>query len=127
VLAACNRDKQPIALIDAVGATTSMGENLHMHLRNIRSYGSWVARSASLEQWGIHEKYRRIFNAIDKHNLKRQGPSSFEDTWKTHKWWMMEFQMLVGMSEVNALLMWRRFKARQEVCNASLFRTKLAF
>ena len=35
--------------------------------------------------------------------------------------------MLVGISEVNALLMWRRFKPGEEECYGSLFRRKLAF
>ena len=35
--------------------------------------------------------------------------------------------MLAGMSEVNALLMWRRFKPGQEGCEASLFRRRLTF
>jgi len=69
----------------------------------------------------------RHFNSIDKHKSKRQGPSSFEDTWKTHKWWLREFQMLAGMSEINALLMWRRFKQGQEMCDATLFRRRLAY
>ena len=80
-----------------------------------------------MAQWEIHEKYRQHFNAIDKHNSKRQGPLSFEDIWKTHKWWLREFQMLAGMSEVNALLLWRRFKPGEEMRDASLFRRRLAY
>ena len=80
-----------------------------------------------MPQWDIHDKYREHFNAIDKHNSKRQGPTSFEDTWKTHKWWLREFQMLAGMSEINALLLWRRFKPREEVCDGILFRRKMAY
>jgi hypothetical protein len=126
VLGACDKDKQPMALIGTAG-TTRMGTTLQRHFTVIRSDGSWDVRSASLEQWDIHATYRRYFNAIDKHNSKRQGPASFEDTWKTHKWWLREFQMLVGMSEVNAYLLWKRFKPGQNDCDASLFRRRLAF
>ena len=79
-----------MALIGTDG-TTAMGEPLQRHFAIIWSQGSWEVKSTSLEQWEIHEKYRRHFNAIDKHNSKRQGPSSFEDNWKTHKWWLREF------------------------------------
>lgn len=48
---------------------------------------------------------------MDKHNSKRQGGASFEDTWKTHKWWLRDFQMLFGISEVNAYLLFTKFKA----------------
>jgi len=48
---------------------------------------------------------------VDKHNSKRQGGASFEDTWKTHKWWLRDFQMLFGISEVNAYLLFTKFKA----------------
>jgi hypothetical protein len=126
VLGACDWDKQPMTLIGTAGIT-SMGETLLRHFTIIRSDGSSDVRSISLPQWDIHGKNRRFFNAIDKHNSKRQGPISFEDTWKSHKWWMREFQMLAGMSEINALLMWRRFKPGLEGCEASIFRRRLAF
>ena len=35
--------------------------------------------------------------------------------------------MLAGMSEVNALLLWRRFKPGEEMRDASLFRRRLAY
>ena len=35
--------------------------------------------------------------------------------------------MLVGMSEVNAWLMWKRFKPGRKYCDASLFRRRLAY
>jgi hypothetical protein len=63
----------------------------------------------------------RYFNSIDEHKSKGQGPASFEDTWKMHKWWLREIQMLTGISEINALLLWRRFKAGVEACDASIF------
>ena len=104
-----------------------MGETIERYFTVIRADVSWDVRSAILEQWDIHDKYRRYFNAIDKHNSKRQGPASFEDLWKTHKWWLREFQMLTGMSEINALLLWRKFKPGEQENDASLFRRKLAF
>ena len=110
MLGACDKDKQPMALIGTTGSTR-MGATLQRHFTVIMSDGTWDVKLASLEQWGIHATYRRHFIAIDKHNSKRQGPTSFEDTRKTYnKWWLREFQMLVGMSKMNAWLLWKRFK-----------------
>ena len=64
---------------------------------------------------------------MDKHNAKRQGPQCLEDTWKVHKWWVRDFQMLFGMSEINALLCWRKFKHGQQDTSADTFRRRLAF
>jgi hypothetical protein len=68
-----------MALIGTVG-TITMGDTMQRNFTAIRLDGTWEVRSASLAQSEIHEKYRRHFNAIDKHNSKRQGPSSFDDT-----------------------------------------------
>eukprot|EP00731_Ephydatia_muelleri_P014420 Em0008g140a len=109
VLAAIDKDKQPMSLIGTAG-TTSMGTTLERHFTVRHSSGKWQTRTATLEQWHIHELYRANFNAIDKHNSKRQGATSFEDTWKTHSWWVRDYQILFGMSEVNAFLLWNKFK-----------------
>ena len=58
----------------------------------------------------IHQLYRACCNAVDKHNSKRQERASFQDTWKTHKWWLRDFQMLFGISEVNAYLLYTKFR-----------------
>ena len=121
VLTACDKGKQPMTLIGTKG-TTSMGNTLQRNLTIIRLDGSWDVRSTSLVQWNIHDKYRRHFNAIDKHSSKRQGLVSFEDTSKTPKWWLRDLQMLAGMSEIDALLLWRRFKHGEEMCDGILFR-----
>ena len=126
IIAAADRDKQPMALIGTAG-TTAMGEELHRRFTVIRADGTFHVRNASLAQWDVHATYRRHFNAIDKHNSKRQGGMSFEDSWKTHKWWLREFQMLFGMTEVNAYLLWRRFKPDQGECNFDYFRRRLAY
>ena len=125
VVAAADRDKQPMVVIGTAG-TTSMGEELVRHFTVIRSDGTFHVRSASLEQWDIHATYRKHFNAIDKHNSKRQGGSSFEDSWKTHKWWVRDFQMLFGMSEVNAFLLWRKFRPGGQGHSMDFFRRRLA-
>jgi len=107
--------------------TMAMGETLQRHFTIIRLDRSWEVKSASLEQCEIYEKYKRHFNAIDMHNSKRQGPSSFEDPWKTQKWWLREFQMLARMSKINTLLMWRRFKQRQKMPDDTLIGRRLAY
>jgi hypothetical protein len=35
--------------------------------------------------------------------------------------------MLAGMSEINALLMWRRFKPGEEMCDGIFFRRKMSY
>ena len=125
VVAAADRDKQPMALIGTAG-TTCMGQELVRHFTVIRSDGTFQVRSASLAQWDIHATYRSKFNAIDKHNSKRQGGGSFEDTWKTHKWWIRDFQMLFGISEVNAFLLWRKFRPGGQQHSMDFFRRRLA-
>ena len=90
--------------------TTSMGTTLERHVTVRHSSGELQTRTATLDKWHIHELYCAKFNAIDKHNSKRQGATSFEDTWKTHSWWVRDYQILFGMSEVNAFLLWNRFK-----------------
>ena len=72
VVAAADRDKQPMTLIGTAG-TTGMGEELVRHFTSIRSDGTFHVRSATLAQWDIHATYRKHFNAIDKHNSKCQG------------------------------------------------------
>ena len=104
-----------------------MGDELVRHFTIIKSDGTYSVRSASLAQWDVHAPYRRYFNAIDKHNSKRQGGGSFEDSWKMHKWWLREFQLLFGMSEVNAFLLWRQFIPGQADCTMDYFRRRLAY
>lgn len=124
VLAACDKDKQPMALIGTAG-TTTMGETLFRMFTVVRGNGSFQTHSATLEQMDIHASYRRSFNAVDMANSKRQRGTSFEDTWKTHKWWVRDFQMLFGMSEVNAFLLMRHFKPGCDTMSFSKFRSRL--
>ena len=98
VLAAIDKDEQPIG----TAQTTNMGNTLVRHFRQ--------TRTSPLEQWHIHELNHANFNAIDKYNSKRQGAKSFEDTWKTHSWWVHDYQILFGMSELNAFHLWNKFK-----------------
>jgi hypothetical protein len=121
VLAAIDKDKQPMSLIGTAGST-STGKTLTRNFTVRKATGEYFVRQAILEQWHIHEIYRACFNAIDKHNSKRQGTRSFEDTWKTFTWWVRDFQVLFGMSEVNAYLLWRMFKPGQADCSMSTYR-----
>ena len=126
VVAAADRDRQPMSLIGTAG-TTSMGQILVRNFTAIRADGTFHVRSATLEQWDIHATYRRHFNSIDKHNSRRQGGVSFEDTWKTHRWWVREFQMAMGISEVNSWLLWRRFRQGASDVDFDFFRRRLAY
>ena len=42
-----------------------------------------------------------------------QGGTSFEETWRTWKWWVRDFQFFFGVSEVNAYLLWRQYREPQ--------------
>jgi hypothetical protein len=42
-------------------------------------------------------------------------------------WWVWEFQMLMGMAEVNAFLLWRKFKPGHGDCTPDMFRLLLAY
>ena len=124
VLAAGDMDRRPMVLIGTAG-TTNMGETMIRYYGVLKADGSTEVRRASLEQWDIHSTYRRKFNTVDMHNAKRQGPTNLEDTWKTHHWWVREFQMLLGMSEVNSYLLWRKFKPNQPSTTPDMFRRRL--
>ena len=102
-----------------------MGPVLVRHFTTIKADGTYHVRSATLKQWDIHATYRQHFNAIDKHNSRRQGAVSFEDAWKTHRWWVREFQMVMGISEVNSWLLWRRFRPGASEAHFDLFRRRL--
>ena len=71
-LAALDKDKQPLSLIGTAG-TTNVGKTLVRNFTLRHSNSDWQTRTAHLEQWHIHEIYRSNFNAIDRHNGKRQG------------------------------------------------------
>ena len=103
-----------------------MGASMIRNYTSQRADGTIGTVDRTLEQWHIHSLYRKNFNVIDMHNAKRQGGTSFEDTWKTTRWWIRDFQMLMGMSEVNAYLTWKKFKPGQKDCDPDLFRRRLA-
>lgn len=90
-----------------IAGTKNMGNTLtrHFTVHYSKLNGDWQTMTAHLDQWHIHELYRFNFIAIDKYNAKRQGGTSFEDTWKTHSWWVRDFQVLFGMSEVNSFIL----------------------
>ncbi|KAK3266563.1 hypothetical protein CYMTET_24806 [Cymbomonas tetramitiformis] len=105
-----------------------MGAPRERRFKVIRSTGDFMVRNATFEQWDVHSTYRANFNTIDKHNAKRQGGTSFEDTWKTHKlWWVRDFQVLDGMSEVNAFLLWNYFRPECHHVNLQTFRRQLGW
>ena len=125
MLAAADRDKQPMTLLGTAG-TSMEAPPLVRKFKVIRSDGTFAIRTATLEQMDIHAKYRSKFNVVDMNNAKRQGGDSFEDSWKTHTWWVRDFQMLLGMSEVNAYLLMRYFGEDPSMRMAD-FRSRLTF
>lgn len=126
LLGAADMDRQPMALLGTAG-TSSPGRTLHRHFTTKRADGTYNVRDATLEQMHIHELYRKYFNALDRHNSIRQGGHCFEDSWKTQSWFVRDFQMLWGISEVNAWLLYRRFKHGEEEQTFSTFRRGLCW
>ena len=126
MLAAADKDKQPMALLGTAG-TSTMGEPMVRRYTSLRADGTQGFIDRTLEQWQIHCVYRKNFNVIYMHNAKRQGGTSFEDTWKTKRWWLRDFQVLMGMSEVNAFLLWRMYRPGQATCDPDYFRRRLTF
>ena len=108
LLATADRDKQPMTLLGTAG-TSNRGKTLHRRFTTIRADGTYNVREADLNQMEMQEKYRALFNALDKHNAVRQGGACLETSWHTHKWFVRDFQMLWGISEVNAWLIWKYF------------------
>jgi hypothetical protein len=84
MLAAADRDRQPMTLLGTEG-TTCMGADMLRARGYLREDDTYVVRTIGLRQWNIRQKYRSMFNAIDMHNAKRQGNRSFEDTWRTRR------------------------------------------
>mmetsp|Transcript_5073 Transcript_5073/g.14159 ORF Transcript_5073/g.14159 Transcript_5073/m.14159 type:complete len:471 (-) Transcript_5073:163-1575(-) len=124
LLAAADRDKQPMALL-GTASTSNMAHPIVRRFTVIRGDGTYNVRTAELHQQDMHATYRRSFNGVDKHNSLRQGNHNFEDSWKTHQWWVRDFQMLFGMSEVNAYLFWRHFIPGEADINLYHFRSRL--
>ena len=125
LLGAADRDRQPMALLGTAG-TSIDGGTLHRHFTTIRADGSYNVRDATLEQMNIHEIYRKYFNALDRHNSVRQGGHCFEDSWKTQNWFVRDFQMIWGITEVNAWLLYKRFKPGYAYLSFNNFRRALA-
>ena len=126
LLCAADRDKQPMALLGTVGSTVE-GETLHRAFTTIRADGTYNSREATLRQMQIHELYRKFFNALDKNNSYRQGRHNLEDSWKTKRWYVREFQALWGMSEVNAWLLYRKFVPGAGNVTFTEFRKRLVY
>ena len=75
LLAAADKDKQPMALLGSAGCS-SEGQAKIRHFTTIRADGTYFVREAVLNQMHIHELYRSGFNTLDKHNAYRQGGNS---------------------------------------------------
>lgn len=97
-MAAADRDKQPMCLIGTTNTTITLGQEPVRHFTIIRADGNYDVWSETLAQWHIHTVYCSDLKAVYKQISQRQGVCSFEDSLKTHRWWLWEFHMLFGMS-----------------------------
>lgn len=126
LLVAADIDNPPMCLLGTTG-TTNMGEDHVKPYNVLKADGSTEVRKAVLTQWSIHNTYKKNFNAIYIHNSKRHGGNCFEDTLKTHKWWLREFQVMMRMPQVNAYLLWKKIKPGEGSCNPDLLRRRLCW
>ena len=108
ILAVADRDKQPMSVIATAG-TTLGPVHIHRRVRTIHKDGRAKVSDKTLTTVMASKKYRDNFNAIDKHNAKRQGRACLEDVWRTHRWVLRDYQALVGVSLINVLLSIRHF------------------
>ncbi|KAK3247720.1 hypothetical protein CYMTET_42790 [Cymbomonas tetramitiformis] len=131
LLAAVDMDRKPMALI-ATSRTTRMGEPRERRFKVIRKTGEYVVRSASLQQLDVHAHYRETFNKVDKNNQQRQGGNSgatgnLEDSWRTHKWYIRDYQMLMGISDTNSFYCVRKWHPSGRQLDFGTWRRKLAY
>lgn len=89
--------------------------------------GEFATYDFTLNQMDIHSKYRARFNTVDRHNALRQGHSCIEKSVRTLRWWVRDFQALLGISHVNAYLAWRYFKHGQASLPQHTFMRRLAY
>lgn len=87
VFGALDKDKQPMSLI-GTGGTTKNQKNTCLKL-----YSETIAMAIDRQGqciWNSGIFMRSIAqtsrNAINKHDGKKQGFTSFEETWKAHSW-----------------------------------------
>lgn len=111
--------------LSGTAGTSLEGDTLYRKFTTIRSDGSYNICEASMKQDHMHEIYRKYFNTLDKHNSLHQGAACFEQTWKTHRWWIQEFQMLWGITEVNAWLLYKIYTHGGDNLSFSAFRRRL--
>ena len=108
ILVVADRDKQPMSIIATAG-TTLGPVHIHRRVRTIHKDGRAKVSDKTLTTVMASKKYRECFNAVDKHNSKRQGRACLEDVWRTHRWVLRDYQALVGVSLINVLLAVRHF------------------
>ena len=114
ILATSDMDKQPMSCICTAG--TSRGPVIiQRRVRTIHKNGRAKVSGKIFKTLQAPAYYRKNFNAVDKHNAKRQGGHCLEDVWKTHRWVLRDFQALYGVSLVNTLLAIRHFKAQPDL------------
>ncbi|CAN0456217.1 unnamed protein product, partial [Discosporangium mesarthrocarpum] len=89
--------------------TTTLGEP-HMKLRYRRADdGRTEAYKKAVKRQQLVKDYFRNAPAIDVHNHHRQPSLALEDAWKTKKWKHHVFAPILGMTEMDAYLAWRRW------------------
>eukprot|EP00192_Tetraselmis_astigmatica_P013186 CAMPEP_0117655502 /NCGR_PEP_ID=MMETSP0804-20121206/4312_1 /TAXON_ID=1074897 /ORGANISM="Tetraselmis astigmatica, Strain CCMP880" /LENGTH=338 /DNA_ID=CAMNT_0005461855 /DNA_START=334 /DNA_END=1351 /DNA_ORIENTATION=+ len=114
ILATSDRDKQPMSCICTAG--TSAGPVIiHRWVKTIHKDGKAKVSGKTFSTLQASAYYRKHFNAVAKHNAKRQGGHCLEDDWRTHQWILRDFQAMYGATLVNSLLAMRFFMRKPEL------------
>ncbi len=98
-------DKIPLLLVGSCGTSIDADEVT----RDRREWveGSFVTSKYKVRQPGMHDTYRRNFNAVDLFNRDCFGDHSLQMVITTRSWTRRMFLALLGMCETNAMKAYR--------------------
>ena len=93
-------------LLVATAGTSLPGETVVRQHHEFRD-GGVVLTEYECTQPGMHNQYRRHFNAVDLFNRDCFGSHSLQFAVQTRSWYRRPFLALLGMCETNALHAYR--------------------
>lgn len=101
-----HQDRKPLHLIATCG-TSLPGPERTRYRRDMEA-GAIVRQTYTLQQPLMHSIYRQYFNAVDMFNREALGPQSVQYAVRTRSYFRRLFLALLGMSEGNAMLAYRK-------------------
>ncbi len=98
-------DKIPLLLVGSCGTSIDADEVTRDRTEWVE--GSFVSTKYKVRQPGMHDTYRRKFNAVDLFNRDCFGEHSLQMAIRTKSWSRRMFLALLGMCETNAMKAYR--------------------